>query len=317
MIDSIFLKCLVRKVESDIIAGGAIYAFVEAGGTFLVEDNRVGDNDATFIDCELREGYGGAIAIYGNSDVSGIIFSGERLSFSGCFSTYGNHLFIGSNNFPDIYNKITFNYHYDLSDINNIIGATWTDTQPQIIPIYNYLCERTKKEYIWITDKNTCVDYAKCHDICSTGTTGIKNKIYNHYNLYEKSNVYVYYYYYYNNILFFMCLHLALSSTCGTDCYFVENSDYFNLGPPDFDFCSEYCPSFYTKDEDLKSCTLSCESRTPFPENKSFRCGYKFVHINYIYIFIYFCANYFFILYLHMYVFFNIDVITMSLRTNV
>jgi hypothetical protein len=151
---------------------------VKEGGTLCIRDNSVGRSTSTFNDCNASVGYGGAIAIYSVDESSGIIFSGKSLSFARCYSLFGKHIFIGSNNFDSTYNKITFDYNYDISDVNNLIGFTWSISNSQIIILYNYLCE-IRGKYIWSDISNDCIEYEKCEDICSTGTDGLMNYILN------------------------------------------------------------------------------------------------------------------------------------------
>jgi hypothetical protein len=158
----------VKSSSNELVAGGAIYAKVENGGTFIITDSRSGNNiDATFTNCDANEGYGGGIAIYSESGISGIIFNGEKLLFSSCNAIHGKHIFLGSNDFIETYSKTTFDYHYDLSDINNLVGMTW-DLNPQVIVLYKYLCEFTKKEYEWIFDGHVCIKHGDCSDMCIT-----------------------------------------------------------------------------------------------------------------------------------------------------
>jgi hypothetical protein len=124
----------------------------------------------------VYEGYGGAIAVYSVAGLAGIMFGGEGLSFSECNARNGKHIFIELNDFDSAYNKITFNYDYDLSNINNIVGS---NSQAQMIPLYNYLTQLTQEEYIWMVD--TCVDFAKCEDIRPTGNDGVIKIEYNIY----------------------------------------------------------------------------------------------------------------------------------------
>jgi hypothetical protein len=166
------------------VAGGAIYADVKSGGTFSVTDNRIVETTATFSDCGAGEGYGGAIALHGVGDSGGIIFSGEILLFTGCYAQFGKEIFLGSNNFDNTFSKSTFDYDYDLSDVNNLVGTTWNAinvVDSPMILLYNYLCKSTK-EYMW--KDGTCVDYAECKDICSTGTDGMMKEIYDIYILF-------------------------------------------------------------------------------------------------------------------------------------
>jgi hypothetical protein len=168
LLDSIFERCSVRRSSDELVAGGAIYTKVEGGGTFMIIDCRNGNNkNPTFMNCDASEGYGGGIAIYSDSGASGIIFNGERLLFSGCDAIYGKHIFLGTNNFIETYSKTTFDYHYDLSDVNNLVGMIW-DSNPQPIVLYKHVCELTKKEYEWIENNRVCVEHADCSDVCVT-----------------------------------------------------------------------------------------------------------------------------------------------------
>jgi hypothetical protein len=146
----------VRRSSDELVAGGAIYTKVENGGTFVITDSRNGnDIDPTFMNCDASEGYGGGIAIFSDSEPSGIIFDGKKLLFSECNAIHGKHVFIGSKDFIETYSKITFDYHYELSDVNNLVRMTWdSNPQPQAILLYKYLCKLTKKEYKWIESNN-------------------------------------------------------------------------------------------------------------------------------------------------------------------
>jgi hypothetical protein len=217
------------------------------------------------MNCDASEGYGGGIAIYSESGASGIIFNGKRLLFSGCDAIYGKHIFLGSNDFIETYSKTTFDYDYDVSDVNNLVGMIW-DSNPQVVLLYKYVCQLTKKEYKWIESSHVCDEHADCSDIC-TAIEGWKNYIY---------------FYFYNNMI---CLNIESTPTCGGSCYFVDKSYQFSSSTPDTSYCADDClTGLYDKNINTKQCTLNvCNSRTTINVSQ-FPCGVEYVYYNFYFI---------------------------------
>jgi hypothetical protein len=142
LIDSIFNRCKISKISNksdEIVSGGGIYGNIESNGTFSIIDNDIEKSTSTFNGCNAYEGYGGAIAIYGSKEVSGIVFGGKGLSFLDCSALFGKHIFIGSDDFDSVYDKIAFDYDYNLSDVNNLIGINEGIPTAPMIVLYFFL----------------------------------------------------------------------------------------------------------------------------------------------------------------------------------